>query len=164
LSGPHIIRQRAVGAAQDANVLVESRKDVSRTPSRIGIDGEAGGERQCSFFEPFDAQELVARRFFGRWWLTAQGPTSEVLRHGRKSAYAIAMAVAMAPPTEGTTLSFRRTARSCAMLRARHASQRASKSESGAIVTAEDPPLLTGSATVVSLGSMQPSEVCFGEG
>jgi len=32
---------------------------------RIGIDREAGGERERAFFEPLDAQELVAQRLFG---------------------------------------------------------------------------------------------------
>ena len=63
LSGPHIVGQRAIGAAHDAHVVVESRKDVPRTASRIRIDREARGERQGSFFEPFDADELVPQRF-----------------------------------------------------------------------------------------------------
>ena len=65
LSGPHVVRQSAIGGSQDANVVLESRKNVPRAPSRIGIDREAGGERQRSLFEPFDAQELVAQRLFG---------------------------------------------------------------------------------------------------
>jgi hypothetical protein len=79
----------------------------------------------------------VAQRSFGQRWLNLEEPTSKVLRHGRRSAYAMAMAVAIAPPTDATTMIFRRPARSCAMPRARHDSQRASKSEAAAIVTGE---------------------------
>ena len=111
LSGPHIVRQGAIGAAQDANVVLESRKNVPRAPARVGIDREAGGERQRSLFEPFDAQELVAQRLFG--WRRAAVPESpsEGRRHGCRDVY-----------------------------------------------------MLAGTVAVDSLGSRQPSKVCFGEG
>ena len=65
LSGPDVVGQRAVRSAQDSHVVVEAGKDVLRAPSPVGIDREARGERQRAFLEPFDAQELVAQRFFG---------------------------------------------------------------------------------------------------
>jgi hypothetical protein len=142
----------------------KSRKNVPRTPSRIGIDREAGGERQRSLFEPFDAQELVTQRLFGWRRAAVPEPTIEALRHGRRSVYAITAAAATSPATPVTRMSFRRTARSCEMRRVRQAAQRASKSAPGAVATAECPPVLTGTAAVDSLGSVQPSKVCFGEG
>ena len=75
LSGAHVVGQRAIGAAQHADVVLESRKRVARAASWIGIDGQAGGERQRTLLEPLDAQELVAQRLLGRGRLSTPKPT-----------------------------------------------------------------------------------------
>ena len=62
LPGAHVVGQRAVGGAQHADVVLEAREGVAGAVARIGIDGEAGGERQRALLEPLDAQELVAER------------------------------------------------------------------------------------------------------
>ena len=64
---PHIVRQRAVGGAQHPHVVLEPRKRVAGAAARIGIDGQTGGERERTFLEPLDAQELVAQRLLSRW-------------------------------------------------------------------------------------------------
>jgi hypothetical protein len=72
-----------------------------------------------SLFEPFDAQELVAQRLFGWRPAVVPEPTIEAPCHGRRSVFAIATAAATVPATPATRMSFRRTARSCAMPRVR---------------------------------------------
>ena len=67
LPGPDIVRQRAVGLAQYARVVVESRKDVSGAAPRVRVDGEARRERQRTLFQPLDAEQLVAKRLLQRW-------------------------------------------------------------------------------------------------
>ena len=62
LSRPHILGQRAIRDAQHAGVVVEPGKDVPGTPARARVDGEAGGERQRTLFEPLDAEQLVSKR------------------------------------------------------------------------------------------------------
>jgi hypothetical protein len=66
LAGPEIVRQRAVRLAEDAGVVGEPGKDVAGAAPRIRVDGEAGGEGEGAFFEPFDAEQLVAKRFLRR--------------------------------------------------------------------------------------------------
>ena len=57
-----VVGQRAVGRAQHAGVVVEAREDAARARRGLGIDGEAGRERQRPLLEPLDAQQLVAQR------------------------------------------------------------------------------------------------------
>ncbi len=55
LPGAYIVRQRAIRSAQHADVVLESRKRVSGAVARIGIDRQAGRERQRTLLEPLDA-------------------------------------------------------------------------------------------------------------
>jgi hypothetical protein len=62
----HIVGQRAIGEAQHAGVVVEAREDGAAPAARVGIDREARGQRQRPFFQPLDAEQLVAKRLFRR--------------------------------------------------------------------------------------------------
>jgi hypothetical protein len=64
--GPHVIGQRAIRAAQHPDVVLEPRERVARAMAPVGIDRQAGGERERALFQPLDAQELVAQRPFDR--------------------------------------------------------------------------------------------------
>ena len=66
LAGADVFGERTIGRAKQPDVVIESRKRVCGTPARIGIDGEAGRQRQRTVFEPLDAQELVAQRLLRR--------------------------------------------------------------------------------------------------
>src|SRR5713226_105691 len=67
-AGPDVVGQCAVGAAQDACIVVESGKDVTGVPPRARIGREARRQSKRAFFQPLDAEELVAKWFF-RWCL-----------------------------------------------------------------------------------------------
>ena len=62
LPGPDIVRQRPIGVAQHARVVIESGEDVAGAAPRAGVDGEARRERQRPLFQPLDAQQFVAER------------------------------------------------------------------------------------------------------
>src|SRR5690349_8426 len=73
LSAAHVVGQQPVGLVQHAAVVLEARKDFSRTPpSRI--DAKACSERVSTLFEPLDAEQLVTqrprglRRLAQEWW------------------------------------------------------------------------------------------------
>lgn len=55
-------RERAVGRAQDGDVLLEAWKDAARAGAAARIDREARGERERALLEPLDAEQLVAKR------------------------------------------------------------------------------------------------------
>ena len=78
LAGADVVGERAIGRAQHADVVVESRKRVFRAAAWIGIDRQAGGQRQRAVFEPLDAEELVAQRLLGRG---RTGPSPPRARH-----------------------------------------------------------------------------------
>jgi hypothetical protein len=49
---------------QGARVVVKPGKDLAGAAAlRARVNREAGGERECSFFEPLDAEQLVAKWF-----------------------------------------------------------------------------------------------------
>ena len=64
LAGTDVLGERAVGGAQHADVVLEAGKRIARVAARVGIDGEAGRERQRPLFEALDAEKLVAERLF----------------------------------------------------------------------------------------------------
>ena len=74
-----VVRQRAIGAAEDAHVVFEPRVGVARPMAGIGIDGEDGGERERPFFEPLGAEQLVPQRFPGGGRRAPREPGQDVL-------------------------------------------------------------------------------------
>ena len=77
LPGPDIVRQRPVGVAQHAGVVVEPGKDVAGAAPRVRVDGEARRERQRALFQPLDAEQLVAKRLLRRRRSAAPQPPEE---------------------------------------------------------------------------------------
>ena len=72
-----IVRQGAIGVAQDAGVVLEPGKDVPRSAS-VRIDREAGGERQGTLFESFDAEEFVSKWLLG-WRRSSTNPHESLM-------------------------------------------------------------------------------------
>jgi hypothetical protein len=61
LAAVHVAGERAVGRAQDADVVVEPREDAARGAPRR-VHREAGRERAGPLVEALDAEQLVAER------------------------------------------------------------------------------------------------------
>ena len=74
LAGANIVGERPVGGAEHADVVLEAREGVAGTTARIGIDREAGGQRERPLLEPLDAEQLVAQRLLGNRRHTPQLP------------------------------------------------------------------------------------------
>jgi hypothetical protein len=70
LPGPHVVGEGPIGGAQHTNVVFEAREGVTGAVARVGIDREAGSQRERTFLEPLDAEQLVAKRFVDRRWLS----------------------------------------------------------------------------------------------
>ena len=77
LPRPDIVRQGEVRVAQHAGVVVEPGKDVTGAAPWARVDGEARRERQRTFFESLDAQQLVAKRLLRRRGLGVRQPPEE---------------------------------------------------------------------------------------
>ncbi len=60
-----VVRQGAIGVAQDAGVVVEPRKHAARGAARARVHGEPRRERVRPLLQALDAQELVAERLLG---------------------------------------------------------------------------------------------------
>jgi hypothetical protein len=65
LTHANVVSQRAIGVAQEVNVVVEPGNRVPGTTPGIGVDREARGERERSVFEPLGTQQVVAKRLLG---------------------------------------------------------------------------------------------------
>ena len=74
LAGSDVVRQGAIGVAQNAGVVLEPGEDVARSAS-ARIDREAGGERQGTLFESFDAEKFVSKWLLG--WRRTQPTRTE---------------------------------------------------------------------------------------
>src|SRR5207245_7800085 len=67
----------SVGVAQYAGVVIDRGKDVPGTAPWARIDGEARRERERTFFQSLDAEQLVAKRLLRRRGLGVRQPPEE---------------------------------------------------------------------------------------
>jgi hypothetical protein len=65
-SVPDVRRERPIRLAEDPRVVQEAREDIARVTPRARVDGQEAGERQRALFEPFDAQQFIAKGLLWR--------------------------------------------------------------------------------------------------
>ena len=64
LTGTDVLGECAIGNPQHADVVLEAGKRIARVAARVGIEGQAGRQRQSPAFEGLGAEKLVSKWLF----------------------------------------------------------------------------------------------------